>query len=164
MNQLKKILFLLSVSYMNVLSADAIEFSYGTERFAEKARPYRYHSITFSETPSYAVKATDCGQGDGLSTYWDYMLFNDIVIKRVNCNNNKPGFRRLSDVGHGYTYDFYDASRTGNFLIPGLGSRRYSNDDGIYIGFTRVGRPVTSIGFIWGSVSNTIRVLHSTMV
>ena len=129
---------------------EPIEFSYSQADFYDELQQYK--KVTFSETPSFLAEAVEPG-GDGGSTYYQIIAIDDITFYRVNWNQNKPGMRRLTDVGNEGTYDFYRAARGGNFLIPGLGDKQ--NDDGVLVSFEDVDDPVTAFGIVWGSVQET---------
>jgi hypothetical protein len=133
------------------LQAGTVEFQYGLGPFASRIDTIT--TIDFSETPSFLAEASQPG-GDGESTYYEVMTIEDVVFSIVNANSNKPGMRRLTDIGNNGTFEFYSTARSPNFLIPGLGEA-LNNDDGIRIDLSSIGQPVTAFGVHWGSVQDT---------
>lgn len=148
-HKVKSIFIVLSLMLVSSLAySEPIEFEYGIGPFL--AKTVETSRVTFSETPTFLAVSGHPG-GDGKSTYYEIMTINNITFSIVNANSNKPGMRRLSDVGHQGTYDFYRDARSGNFLIPGLGNA-LNNDDGIRLDFSALEPPITAFGAHWGSV------------
>lgn len=128
-----------------------VEVKDGKAEFLSKTS---IHNVIRFNTIPKDEKITDYPGGDGQSFYYDSFNYHDVLISSIGKNRNKPGLRRLYDIGNQSSFDFYNKTG-GNHLIPGLGSHLgyfKRNGNSVLFSFDRVNEPINAIGLNFGSI------------